>query len=73
VEAGVKPGPVELAVERAADEALTTGEIVTLPELGLVVVPDTVIVEAVANGHDVTSTVRLYRADGRVAYVWKLP
>lgn len=66
-------------LERAADLALALGKPVLLrtkETLGheSVMVPDTTMVEGLANGHgDAPPTLRLIRADGRVAYVFRLP
>lgn len=59
-------------VEAAADEALTTNRIVTVG--GYALVPDVIMAEAAANGHDdPPPTLRLVRADGRVAHLYALP
>ena len=60
-------------IEAAAAVAFATGELVVLAALGLVVVPDTVMVEGLANGHDTPPTTSLVRADGRTAYLFRMP
>ena len=59
--------------ETAADAAFATGQLVPLHRLGLVVVPDVVLLEGAAQGHDVPATATLRRADGREARIYRLP
>jgi hypothetical protein len=59
-------------LEYAADVALATGEVVTVLRLGLALVPDTVVLEGLANGVTVPSTWRLAR-DGRTVSLYRLP
>ena len=67
------PGCRQCELEAASDVALATGDAVTLSHLGLIVVPDTLIVEGAANGHDSPDTWRLRRADGRTTWLYALP
>ncbi len=60
------------AVEAAADMALATGLPVAVPALGVMLVPDVVMLEGIANGHEVTPTARM-RKDGRTVHVYQLP
>ena len=58
-------------VEGMADEALASGTVVARG--GYVVAPDLVVLEGVANGHEVPDSLRLRRADGRTASVFRDP
>jgi hypothetical protein len=54
------------------DQAFATGQIVHAVEYGLAVVPDVVMFEAEANGHDTPVTTTVERADGRTAYLYQV-
>jgi hypothetical protein len=64
-------------IEATADLAFATGQCQydTLDGTKLVVVPDVVVVECVANGHNWPDggAFRIVRADGRVAYLYRWP
>lgn len=60
------------AVQAGAVVAIETGVIVVLPMVGLVVVPDTVMIEGIANGQDVSGGVR-FACDGRTVAVYAMP
>ncbi len=59
------------AVERAADVALAEDRPVTVEGFGLIVAPDTVMTEGMANNQATPATRTLRRADGRTVYVYK--
>jgi hypothetical protein len=62
------------AIEHAADRALMTGRPARVPGYDAVVVPDVVIAELVANGHDEPPTTwTLVRDDGRVGHLYRWP
>lgn len=60
-------------VECAADIALRTNCVTLMVPLGLVVVPDVVILEGIANGRDAGQPTVLQSADGRRVYVYAMP
>ena len=65
-----------LATDHAAelaDLALSAGQVAGCDDCGLILVPDLVMVEGLANGQQVPDTWRMRRHDGRVAYVYRLP
>lgn len=61
-------------IECAADLAFVTGAGVIVDDI-VAVVPDVVVMEALANGwvSDTPDTWTVTRADGRVAYLWRVP
>lgn len=60
-------------VEALADLAFESGAVVIDPVLDLAVVPDVVLVEGIANGHEIDTPTRLRRADGREVAVYRAP
>lgn len=60
-------------VERAADIALRTNAVTLIIPLGLVVVPDVIILEGIAYGRDAGQPTVLQGEDGRRAYVYAMP
>ena len=57
-----------------ADRALCSGGYVFVDALGLVLVSDTFVLEAIANGAPpLPVTPRLIRADGRTLYAFRMP
>jgi hypothetical protein len=60
-------------VKELADMALATAWFAASAELGVIVVPDVLMVEAVANGYDTGRPIVLLRADRRIAYVYAIP
>lgn len=60
-------------VVRLADAAIAAECPMSCHDCGLIVAPDTVMVEAVANGLAVTPSVAVTRADGRTATIYRLP
>ena len=65
-----KPGERE-ALERAADTALSENRPVVVEGFGLVVAPDTIMTEAMANNQPITETWKLRRLDGRSVHIYK--
>lgn len=66
------------AAEAHADEALDSGQLVfvQLVHMTLVLVPDVLLAEALANGQDVApreGESRLVRYDGRTVHVYRMP
>ena len=59
--------------ETAADVAFAACQVVPLHRLGVVVVPDVVLIEGAAQGREIPATMTLRRADGRSASVYRLP
>ena len=59
--------------ELAADVALARGQMVPLFGLGMVVVPDVLLLEGIAHGLDVPPSATVRRADGRSARIYRLP
>ncbi len=60
-------------VVRLADAAIAAHCPMSCHICGLIVAPDTVLLEAVANGLDVTPSVAVGRPDGRTATIYRLP
>jgi len=56
-----------------ADAVLATGEPVVCESCGIVVVPDLMVLEAVANGEESPNTWRIQRGDGREVSIFALP
>lgn len=59
--------------EDAADVAIDTGQMVPIYGLALLVVPDVILLQGLANGMTVPPTMTLRRADRRTASVYRLP
>lgn len=66
----IAPTDVQRVTEMVED-ALESGEIVGDAVLDVFVVPDTVMIEGVANGHQIPLTWRVLRADGRTAWLFR--
>ncbi len=60
-------------IELAADIALRTNAVTLIMPLALVVVPDVIILEGIANGHDAGQPTVLQGEDGRRVYVYAMP
>lgn len=58
-------------LDAAADEAIRTGRPVILD--GIAVVPDVLLLEMCAQGHEVPAAPGRRRADGRTVYLFRLP
>jgi hypothetical protein len=58
---------------RACDVALDTNSVVDVEGTDLMVVPDVIIAEGVANGLEIPDTHRAVRADGRTIWLFRRP
>lgn len=57
-----------------ADRALASGSVIGCDCCGLLVAPDVILAEGVANGHpEPPPTLRLVRWDGRSVWIYRLP
>lgn len=61
------------ALDASVDLALDLGEPVVVPALGLVVVPDVMMIEGTANGMTSPPTWTVHRPDGRCAHLYRWP
>ncbi|HET6776104.1 MAG TPA: hypothetical protein VFH36_22525 [Acidimicrobiales bacterium] len=61
---------VDCRFTHAADEALDTGVVVELDDIYMVV-PDTIMAEAAANGLETPDTYRAVRGDGRTVWIYR--
>jgi len=56
-----------------ADKVFATGEPLACESCGIIMVPDMVVLEGIANGETQPNTWRLRRADGREVSIFALP
>lgn len=66
-------GLAKTEIETLVDLAVNSGAVVAIISAELVVVPDTMLLEAEANGNPYNPTTLLRREDGRTAAIYRFP
>ena len=66
-------GVAKADIEMWTDLAINSGAVIAVIAADLILVPDTMLMEAEANGNPYTVTTLLRRADGRTAAIYRFP